>query len=97
MQRREARLDSAGAIGKTTQEDMLLVQSIQITDKFGFVKKEQLQQESNVVKPSANYENVFVVNDVGIGPGLCVNGIGKHKSNRHRRTLISSVVRSGYG
>lgn len=63
---------------------MLLVQSIQITDKFGFVKKEQLQQESNVVKPSEKYENVFVVNDVGIGgPGLCVNGIGKHKSSRH--------------
>lgn len=63
---------------------MLLVQSIQITDKFGFIKKEQLQQESNVVKPSLeNYENVFVVNDVGIGPGLCVNGIGKHKSSRH--------------
>lgn len=77
-------VDQKQRIGKPTQEDMLLVQSIQITDKFGFVKKEQLQQESNVVKPSLeNYENVFVVNDVGIGPGLCVNGIGKHKSSRH--------------
>ncbi|KAH8418045.1 hypothetical protein KR222_010941, partial [Zaprionus bogoriensis] len=70
--RREARVGSSKAL----QEDMLLVQSIQITDKFGFVKKEQLQQESSVVKPTESYENVFVVNDAGLGPGLCVNGIG---------------------
>ncbi|XP_034484455.1 uncharacterized protein LOC117789532 [Drosophila innubila] len=61
---------------KPSQEDMLLVQSIQITDKFGFVKKEQLQQETSQVKnPAESYDKVFVVNEGGV-PGLCVNGIG---------------------
>ncbi|KAH8310868.1 hypothetical protein KR044_003312, partial [Drosophila immigrans] len=63
--------------GKPSQEDMLLVQSIQITDKFGFVKKEQLLQETPQVKDTRDSDKVFVVNS-GIGgvPGLCVNGIG---------------------
>ncbi|XP_060649377.1 uncharacterized protein LOC132786760 [Drosophila nasuta] len=69
--------------GKPSQEDMLLVQSIQITDKFGFVKKEPLQQETPQVKDNSqlDYDKVFVVNETGGGgvagvPGLCVNGIG---------------------
>ncbi|XP_058129267.1 uncharacterized protein LOC131289165 [Anopheles ziemanni] len=49
------------------QDDMLLVQSIQITDKFGFEKQQG-------AKPKiSSSETVFVAND---GQGICVNGLG---------------------
>lgn len=51
------------------QDDMLLVQSIQITDKFGFEKQQG-------AKPKlSSSETVFVAND---GQGICVNGLGKY-------------------
>ncbi|KAH8388362.1 hypothetical protein KR093_005132, partial [Drosophila rubida] len=90
------------ARGKASQEDMLLVQSIQITDKFGFVKKEQLLQETPQVKDTQGYDKVFVVNETGVGgvPGLCVNGIGGHKSNRDSRCfqllLITTPLFAGF-
>jgi hypothetical protein len=48
---------------------MLLVQSIHITDKFGFEKQQQAKGKS------ANSETVFIASD---SQGMCVNGLGKH-------------------
>ncbi|XP_064544110.1 uncharacterized protein LOC135432371 [Drosophila montana] len=59
---------------KPSQEDLLLVQSIQITDKFGFAKKQQSEQQTNRVRDYDNYDNVLFVNDAV--PGLCFDGIG---------------------
>lgn len=51
-----------------SHEDMLLVQSIQITDKFGFEKQ-------TAPKPkSTSSETVFIATE----PGLCVNGLGNY-------------------
>lgn len=52
---------------KLSHEDMLLVQSIQITDKFGF---EKLQSKKN----NSSSETVFIGSEI---QGLCVNGLGK--------------------
>ncbi|XP_038104913.1 uncharacterized protein LOC6036502 [Culex quinquefasciatus] len=50
------------------QDDMLLVQSIQITDKFGFEKQQQ-------AKPKiSSSETVFVASSDA--QGICVNGLG---------------------
>ncbi|XP_062536166.1 uncharacterized protein LOC134205176 [Armigeres subalbatus] len=50
------------------QDDMLLVQSIQITDKFGFEKQQQ-------AKPKiSSSETVFVA--ASDSQGICVNGLG---------------------
>ncbi|XP_055620980.1 uncharacterized protein LOC129765119 [Toxorhynchites rutilus septentrionalis] len=50
------------------QDDMLLVQSIQITDKFGFEKQQQ-------AKPKlSSSETVFVASTDA--QGICVNGLG---------------------
>lgn len=46
---------------------MLLVQSIQIKDNFGFNKQTQAKEETQT-------ETVFVAND---NQGFCVNGLGK--------------------
>ncbi|XP_017865655.1 PREDICTED: uncharacterized protein LOC108615587 isoform X1 [Drosophila arizonae] len=62
---------------KTNQEDLLLVQSIQITDKFGFVKRQQEQQQqkqTNKLKDYDSYDNMLFVNE-GVA-GLCFDGIG---------------------
>lgn len=54
---------------KKSHEDMLLVQSIQITDKFGF-EKQQMAKPKTV----SSSETVFFSQD---GQGFCVNAIGK--------------------
>ncbi|XP_030557872.1 uncharacterized protein LOC115760586 [Drosophila novamexicana] len=72
---RTSREAKAGMVkNKPSQEDLLLVQSIQITDKFGFAKKQQQEQQTNRVKDYDNYDNVLFVNDTV--PGLCFDGIG---------------------
>lgn len=58
---------------KPSQEDMLLVQSIQITDKFGFDKLQQQQSKGSGYDTS---ETVFIASDV-TAQGFCVNAIGK--------------------
>lgn len=50
-----------------SREDMLLVQSIQITDKFGFDKQTSFE------KSRASSETVFVSTDPA---AFCVNGLG---------------------
>ncbi|KAM7364241.1 ZP and PAN domain-containing protein neyo isoform 1-T2 [Cochliomyia hominivorax] len=57
---------------KPSQEDMLLVQSIQITDKFGFDKQQQQQSKGSGYDTS---ETVFIASDVTT-QGFCVNAIG---------------------
>lgn len=52
-----------------SREDMLLVQSIQITDKFGFDK------QTSTEKSRSSSETVFVANDPATA--FCVNGFGK--------------------
>lgn len=54
---------------KKSHEDMLLVQSIQITDKFGF-EKQQMAKPKTV----SSSETVFFSQD---GQGFCVNAIGE--------------------
>lgn len=71
---------------KPSQEDLLLVQSIQITDKFGFAKKQQQEQQTNRVKDYDNYDNVLFVNDAV--PGLCFDGIGTYKGIPDQRYLL---------
>lgn len=61
---------------KPSQEDMLLVQSIQITDKFGFDKQQQQQSKGSGYDTS---ETVFIASDVTT-QGFCVNAIGKLQS-----------------
>ncbi|KAJ6637402.1 hypothetical protein Bhyg_10132, partial [Pseudolycoriella hygida] len=53
---------------QASHDDMLLVQSIQITDKFGFEK-----QQSAKPKTSTTSETVFYAPEV---TGFCVNGLG---------------------
>ncbi|KAI9577001.1 hypothetical protein GQX74_014368 [Glossina fuscipes] len=55
---------------KPSQEDMLLVQSIQITDKFGFDRQQQTKS-SNAYDTN---ETVFIANETN--QGFCVNAIG---------------------
>ncbi|KAM8707282.1 hypothetical protein ACLKA7_011385 [Drosophila subpalustris] len=60
------------ASAKSSPEEMLLVQSIQITDKFGFE-----QQQSRKSGNGENYEGnetTFTANETG--HGFCVNAIG---------------------
>lgn len=52
---------------------MLLVQSIQITDKFGF--DEQQSRKSNIGGYSDNNETEFTTTNPG--RGFCVNAFGK--------------------
>lgn len=54
---------------QSNHDDMLLVQSIQITDKFGFEK----QQGAKPKTPSSS-ETVFFAAEP---TGFCVNGLGK--------------------
>lgn len=61
---------------KPSQEDLLLVQSIQITDKFGFDKQQQSKSNSNHLGYDAN-ETVFIASDA-TSQGFCVNAIGKY-------------------
>lgn len=53
---------------KQPPEDMLLVQSIEITDKFGFEK----QQQQSQIKPTTK-ETVFMATD---NQAFCINGFG---------------------
>ncbi|XP_032585926.1 uncharacterized protein LOC6579715 [Drosophila mojavensis] len=55
-----------------TPSDMLLVQSIQITDKFGF--EEQQSRKSNIGGYSENNETEFTTTNPG--RGFCVNAFG---------------------
>lgn len=55
------------------QEDMLLVQSIQITDKFGFNKQRQQKQ----TKTAGSDDNEKTLLGGGVELGYCVNAIGK--------------------
>ncbi|XP_055373821.1 uncharacterized protein LOC129607110 [Condylostylus longicornis] len=59
----------AGSNAKTNHDDMLLVQSIQITDKFGFDKHKQSKSGAN-----GSSETVFMSSNDG--HGFCVNAIG---------------------
>lgn len=61
---------------------MLLVQSIQITDKFGFEK-----QQGQKPKNSGSSETVFFTPET---PGLCVNGLGKLIANVRRATIVNT-------
>lgn len=56
-----------------SQEDMLLVQSIQITDKFGFDK----QRQQKHTKTSTNDDNEKTLIGGNAELGYCVNAIGK--------------------
>ncbi|XP_023159316.1 uncharacterized protein LOC101454200 [Ceratitis capitata] len=67
--RRETALSTGN---KPSQEDMLLVQSIQITDKFGFDKQQQQQQPKSTAYDSN--ETIFISGEAG--QGYCVNAIG---------------------
>lgn len=53
-------------------DDLLLVQSIQINDKFGFVQKHQQPE-------FGNSETIFNASPEIPNGGLCVNGVGKLK------------------
>lgn len=55
---------------KPSQDDMLLVQSIQITDKFGFDKHQQSKSSNGI---DSSNETVFMATD---STGFCINGIG---------------------
>lgn len=55
---------------KSAPSDMLLVQSIQITDKFGF--KQDKQESGDYYDGN---ETTFTANEEG--HGFCVNAIGK--------------------
>lgn len=63
-----------------TRDDMLLVQSIQITDKFGFDK-----QTAEKPRGSTSSETVFVAADPA---AFCVNGLGKCKLLNEHRGII---------
>lgn len=54
--------------------DMLLVQSIQITDKFGF--DEQQSRKSSIGGYSENNETEFTT--ANPGRGFCVNAFGRY-------------------
>ena len=56
-----------------TPSDMLLVQSIQISDKFGF--DEQQSRKSNIGGYSDNNETEFTT--AHPGRGFCVNAFGR--------------------
>jgi len=56
---------------KSAPSDMLLVQSIQITDKFGF--KQDKQESGDYYDGN---ETTFTANEEG--HGFCVNAIGKY-------------------
>lgn len=58
---------------RNIHEDMLLVQSIKITDKFGFEKQEG---DLEVMKPSGT---VFLAPDT---QNFCVNGLGKLRDQK---------------
>lgn len=60
---------------RETHEDMLLVQSIQINDKFGFASKRQEEKPTSLF---GNSETVFVSSDDATD-GICVNGLGKNE------------------
>lgn len=63
---------------------MLLVQSIQITDKFGFEK-----QQGGKPKTSSSSETVFFAPEA---TGFCVNGLGKDNNfSLSRRVLITFI------
>lgn len=52
---------------------MLLVQSIQITDKFGFEKQQAANNKPKSTSSSSSSETVFYAPETS---GLCVNGLG---------------------
>lgn len=52
---------------QSSHDDMLLVQSIQITDKFGFEKQQSAKPKTTTS------ETVFYAQEV---TGFCVNGLG---------------------
>ena len=58
---------------KPSKEDLLLVQSIQILDKFGFEKQQ--------AKPTSFDTNETVFMAGGEPSGFCVNGMGKFSFN----------------
>lgn len=65
----EIHLRSRRETSRNIHEDMLLVQSIKITDKFGFEKQEG---NLDVMKPSGT---VFIAPDA---QNYCVNGLGEY-------------------
>jgi hypothetical protein len=73
----ERKRRSVESDGKNPADDMLLVQSIQITDKFGFASKQQ--QAKPTVRSS---ETVFYASKPD-AQSFCVNGLGKFKNNNN--------------
>lgn len=59
---------------KANLEDLLLVQSIQINDKFGFANKHQQAKPTLATADGSNSETVFYV--PSLDQSFCVNGIG---------------------
>jgi len=57
-------------------ENLLLVQSIQITDKFGFAQQHQ-QAKPSVPSLGSNSETVFYAHQPEAPSSFCVNGLGK--------------------
>lgn len=66
---RRRRRRRSTAVGSQSREDLLLVQSIQITDKFGFERDGKLPNAT-----SATRDTVFVESeDISSTMGMCIN------------------------
>ncbi|XP_067626254.1 uncharacterized protein [Eurosta solidaginis] len=66
----------ATTTNQPSQEDMLLMQSIEITDKFSFNKEQQQQQQQvKTIKNEASKKKALIGKD-GVEQGHCVNAIG---------------------
>uniref|UniRef100_A0ABD2WSI8 ZP domain-containing protein n=1 Tax=Trichogramma kaykai TaxID=54128 RepID=A0ABD2WSI8_9HYME len=63
--KRRRRRSTSGGHGQTSREDLLLVQSIQITDKFNFEQQQQQQHKANISSSSTSYTRDNVYADIG--------------------------------
>jgi PAN domain len=69
-------------------EDLLLVQSITISDKFGFAQK----QQDLAVKPTyGDSETVFYATPDSTTGGYCVNGIGKQNFQPDFNRILTKI------
>lgn len=65
---RRRRRRRSTAVGSQSREDLLLVQSIQITDKFGFERDGKLPNAT-----SATRDTVFIESEDISSTGMCIN------------------------
>ncbi|CAD6992664.1 unnamed protein product [Ceratitis capitata] len=72
LRSKRATAKANAASSQPSQEDMLLVQSIQITDKFGFDKQ---RQQKHTKTPTIDDNDKMVIGG-GTELGYCVNAIG---------------------